>query len=57
MIKVLKYGNRKVVECKNCKSILEYTTEDVELDFSKPNDVHRKITCPVCNKSVRVNKP
>lgn len=50
MIKILKHGNKRVIECKNCGCIFEYEHEDVKREQSGINEYIYYISCPDCNK-------
>lgn len=54
MIKILKYGHKMEIECKNCGALLQYEYEDIqETKYSSPlGGWKRYIICPQCNKEV-----
>ena len=70
MIKILKEGVRKTVECEECGAVLSYNLEDVQkerIDNMIPNiiayslgakaapGVREYIICPCCNSNIILN--
>ena len=62
MIEVIKKGNNKnKITCPNCKSLLEYGSEDAyikeEYDYLLRLEIHKHyIICPVCHKHIKVKE-
>lgn len=54
MIKVIKYGQKRRVECKECGSFLEYEKEDVKGVRTGMNEYEYQIKCPVCRETIVV---
>ena len=55
MIKVIKKGTRKTVECPHCGSVLTYEEEDIEKSGSSALfgcSQNSRITCPECTKVI-----
>lgn len=53
MIKIIKKGTRKQIECSQCGALLSYESEDVKL-VNKANGWSDKeyITCPQCSNEI-----
>lgn len=54
MIKVIKYGHKRRVECGECGSFLEYEKEDIKVVPTGMNECEYQIKCPVCGETVEV---
>ena len=59
MIKILEEGNipTEKVRCDKCKSLLEYTDDEMIVDYSPDipfygQCIDYKITCPKCNEKI-----
>ena len=50
MVRVIKEKNKKICTCEFCKSILEYTKDDVEKYIL---DNLNRIKCPCCQRLTR----
>lgn len=50
MIKIIKEGTRKQIQCFNCGCIFIYEDEDIFLSFT--NNKQKSVMCPQCNKEV-----
>lgn len=54
MVKVIKYGNKRRVECEHCGSILEYERKDIQVVQTGMNEYEKQIKCPVCEETIVV---
>ena len=60
MIKVLKLGTKKKVECNKCGALLEYEKEDIQEHqiglnaFYGLNEFYEYIVCPECKYRIGV---
>lgn len=52
IIKVVRKVNKYRVECKSCKSMLEFTREDIKSNEVSPTSEF--IICPVCEEIIEV---
>lgn len=48
MIKVLKEGTKKKVECEDCGALLQYEKEDIQEQKVGLNGYYEYIICPEC---------
>ena len=62
-IKIIKNSMTEpiTVECENCKSIIEYTYEDIKREsnynlFNILPSISRYIICPVCKSNIDIDK-
>ena len=55
MIKIIRRGTRKTIECDECGCLFSYESEDIQTeerpDFGKPY-YQKIILCPQCNKEI-----
>lgn len=54
MIKVIKYGNKRRVTCRECGSLIEYEKEDMKTVRTGMNEWKKEIECPVCQEKIEV---
>ena len=54
MIKVLKLGTKKKVECNKCGALLEYEKEDIQEHQIGLNTFYEYIVCPECKYRIEV---
>ena len=54
MIKVIKYGNKRRIQCQECGSLIEYEEEDIRISQTSGNGYEGVIDCPVCKKIIAV---
>ena len=54
MIKVLKLGTKKKVECNKCGALLEYEKEDIQEHQIGLNAFYGYIVCPECKYRIGV---
>lgn len=54
MIKVIKYGNKRRVMCRECGSLIEYEKEDMQTVQTGMNEWKKEIECPVCQEKIEV---
>ena len=56
MIKILREGNKKQVECNDCGALLQYEGEDIHCEeiYTSPMKYYnrRYITCPQCKNKI-----
>lgn len=55
MIKIIKYGNKRRIECGYCGSLLEYEQEDLETVQTGMNEWEKRIKCSICNEDILVS--
>ena len=48
MIKVLKKGTKRKIECNNCGALLQYEKEDIQEQQIALNAYYEYIICPEC---------
>lgn len=48
MIRIIKHGNRRVIECENCGCVFSYEKEDVKTEQIGVNDFMSYVQCPDC---------
>lgn len=53
IVKIIRYGTKKEIECKYCGSLLQYEPEDIQ-EFQTKYSWRRYIVCPHCNKEVNI---
>ncbi len=56
MIKMIKYGKKRRVLCKNCESLPEFEKEDIETIQTGMNEWEKQIVCPVCDKTISIKE-
>lgn len=56
MIKIIKYGKVRKVDCPHCESVLEYEESDIIAEQIGLNEYEYYIQCPVCRETIAVNK-
>lgn len=49
MIKIIKHGNKRTVECKECGCVFTYEKEDVTTEQTGMNEYTSYVMCPDCN--------
>ena len=54
-IRIIKHGNKRVTECKNCGCKFEYEKEDVRYVRTSYNDYDYYIDCPDCMEQITVS--
>lgn len=54
MIKVLRKGTRKQIECENCGALLQYEETDIIKEELRFNEYVKYITCPQCFSNICV---
>ena len=61
MIKIIKPGTRKTIECEQCGTLLSYEAEDVKTEtsssvFGHPNElkISKFIVCPQCTERIYI---
>lgn len=54
MLRVIRHGKKRRVECEECGSVIEYEKEDVKEVRTHINEYGYEIYCPVCGKNIRV---
>lgn len=57
MIKVIKRGKRKenaIKECIFCHSTLQFSMEDVQIEYQY-NECYNYIICPICHNTIDVD--
>lgn len=57
MIKIIKVGSRKKIECVECGSLLSYEEEDIETATNPENGWADKrfIECPQCKSKIYIS--
>lgn len=57
MIKIIKVGSRKKIECVECGSLLSYEEEDIETATNPKNGWADKrfIECPQCKSKIYIS--
>lgn len=55
MIKVISYGRKRRVGCRECGCTLEFEKEDVKTVQTGMNETERVIICPVCDSEIKVD--
>ena len=54
MIKVLREGTKKKVECENCGALLQYEKEDIQKQQTSFSGFYDYIVCPECQLRVEL---
>lgn len=49
MIRVLKHGEKRTIECKECGCVFTYEKEDVTTEQTGMNEYMSYVACPDCN--------
>ena len=52
MIKVLREGTKKKVECENCGALLQYEKEDIQKQQTSFSGFYDYIVCPECKYQI-----
>lgn len=52
MVKIIKEGTKKRVECKECGAVLEYENSDKYTRQTGLNEYQVYIICPCCNEDI-----
>lgn len=56
MIKIIKYGTRRVTTCNECKCKFSYEREDViNEDLDNYKAYQEYVSCPQCGEKVLIN--
>ena len=53
-VKVIRYGNKRRVNCSYCESLLEYEKEDIRTVQTGMNEWNKEISCPACGETVKI---
>lgn len=61
MVKILKAGTKKRIECGSCGALLEYENSDVKSEYMGDSGYYQSYTkdyiiCPQCQHEVECNK-
>ena len=54
MVKVIRYGQKRRVTCKNCGALLEFEQEDLKTTQTGMNEYEQQIECPACREILEV---
>lgn len=55
MVRILKDNSYKRCVCYYCKSVLEYSSADVEKRKTHPNEYEEIIKCPACGNNTGID--
>ena len=54
MIKVIKYGKKRRITCRNCDALLGFEKDDINTVKTGMNEFKQYIMCPSCGESVTI---
>lgn len=54
MIRVIKHGTKRTIECKNCGCVFEYEKEDINTIQTGYNEYKYYIDCPDCKQEAEI---